>query len=469
MDQLKPADEIKGASPWSKEQMAESPTLLPSLKFHDLVFGHELGKGAFGTVTYSRLIDRNVTRSHWPEYAVKIISTQKIQEMGYEQSVQREIAILRVLSHPGIARLISSFRFRDGAYLVLEYASRGDLHSVLQKSGSLDDPSTQFVMGEVVAALSSIHELGFVYGDLKPENILITETGHIKLTDFGGSRPFTSEAEQLIKNSTRNLLKNLRDGDWKSRHPDTDETTGEETGSSNWGDVAESDRAEKNNEEDHRVEGTTAYLPPEVVMGAIPTPGADSWALGCVLYQCLSGRPPMIEDDEEATRRKIVKFNGGAQEAQDTLFGHAHGKDISQPARNLIHRLLSRNPLERPNLASVAEDDFFEGKDVFALYKHDAYPLDVGTVAPTADARWARRQFSSIWAPQPKAYDISMPEEDEDNLGTPQYPGTAPFVEGEERAAFFSLSAPAAGGAPDVPLSPRSTRKSLSKLFTKEK
>jgi serine/threonine protein kinase len=57
--------------------------------------------------------------------------------------------------------------------------------------GSLDERSTKFLMGEVVAALSSIHDKGFVYGDLKPENIVLTTTGHAKLTDFGAVRPLT--------------------------------------------------------------------------------------------------------------------------------------------------------------------------------------------------------------------------------------------------------------------------------------
>ena len=53
-------------------------------------------------------------------------------------------------------------------------------------------------------------------------------------------------------------------------------------------DGSENENAEE--EEDIRVEGTTAYLPPEVVVGAFPTSAADAWALGCVMYQCLSGR-----------------------------------------------------------------------------------------------------------------------------------------------------------------------------------
>lgn len=68
----------------------------------------------------------------------KVVSTQKIVEMGYEASINREITVLRTMTHPGVARLISSFRFRDGAYLVLEYASGGDLYDLLKTNGSLD-------------------------------------------------------------------------------------------------------------------------------------------------------------------------------------------------------------------------------------------------------------------------------------------------------------------------------------------
>ena len=57
---------------WEKEALLYHPTLLPTLRFHDLVFGSELGKGAFGIVKYARRIIRNESRSKWPEYAVKV-------------------------------------------------------------------------------------------------------------------------------------------------------------------------------------------------------------------------------------------------------------------------------------------------------------------------------------------------------------------------------------------------------------
>jgi hypothetical protein len=52
--------------------MGDVPILLPNLKFHDLVFGHELGTGAFSTVKYARLIVKGQSQSSWPEYAVKV-------------------------------------------------------------------------------------------------------------------------------------------------------------------------------------------------------------------------------------------------------------------------------------------------------------------------------------------------------------------------------------------------------------
>ena len=78
MEKLKPPtsdgiDESEdGISSWAKAQSSESPCLLPDLKFHNLVFGHNLGQGAFSTVKYARLISKGRTRSHWPEYAVKV-------------------------------------------------------------------------------------------------------------------------------------------------------------------------------------------------------------------------------------------------------------------------------------------------------------------------------------------------------------------------------------------------------------
>ncbi|CAE7478429.1 CIPK11 [Symbiodinium natans] len=161
MKLLLPAAPTEGPTSWEAALMEEAPTLLPTLKFHNLVYGAEdIGQGAFSVVRYARAIQQEKTQSQWPEYAVKVINTKTMEELGYEASVNREICVLKMLSHPGIARMVAAFRYRDGAYLVLEYAHKGDLHNILVGAGKLEEEVVRFLVGEVVAALCAIHDIG---------------------------------------------------------------------------------------------------------------------------------------------------------------------------------------------------------------------------------------------------------------------------------------------------------------------
>eukprot|EP00929_Paragymnodinium_shiwhaense_P001759 TRINITY_DN101994_c0_g1_i1.p1 TRINITY_DN101994_c0_g1~~TRINITY_DN101994_c0_g1_i1.p1 ORF type:complete len:994 (+),score=233.48 TRINITY_DN101994_c0_g1_i1:111-3092(+) len=408
-----------GDPAWETALSAETPTLLPTLKFHQLVFGHrDLGKGAFSVVQYARTIEKGKTQSQWAEYAVKVINTKTMEELGYERSVNREICVLRMLSHPNIARLVSSFRYKDGAYLVLEYAKKGDLHNFIVQAGKLEEETARFFLGEVIAALTAIHDIGFMYGDLKPENIVITATNHAKLTDFGGCRPLTEEARAKTNDS---ILRRLRNGDWKVLD---DEAA-----------AAASDVVDKLTAEDHRVEGTTMYLPPEVVRGGVPTMGADAWALGCLVYQLLTGRPPIWAESEleEDLRSRIVSFR-----LESCI------QDLQESARQLAGALLEVDPLKRCSVAQAASDGFFAGTDVFSLYKRPRGPtlpaVDLSAPPPEGDARWQKRQLSKIWSVLPSASDYVMPTA---LVGGPAGPNNAaaPTVIAEsdiERASPFA-------------------------------
>eukprot|EP00927_Polykrikos_kofoidii_P043217 TRINITY_DN37277_c0_g1_i1.p1 TRINITY_DN37277_c0_g1~~TRINITY_DN37277_c0_g1_i1.p1 ORF type:complete len:1069 (-),score=233.90 TRINITY_DN37277_c0_g1_i1:64-3270(-) len=383
------------APAWEAALTAETPTLLPTLKFHQLVFGNEaLGTGAFSVVQYARAVDKEKTQSQWAEYAVKVINTQTMVELGYEACVNREICVLRMLSHPGIARMVSSFRWRDGAYLVLEYAKRGDLHTILAQLGKLEEEHARFFSGEVIAALNAIHDLGFVYGDLKPENIVITATGHAKLTDFGGCRPLTEEARERTRQS---LLRGLRDGDWRAE--DDEEVASMFT---------EEQAAELIAADGTRVEGTTMYLPPEVVRGSVPTQAADAWALGCVVYQMLSGRPPIWAESEleEDLRSRIVSFR---------LDNRLH--DLPEKARGLVTALMEADAEKRRPVSETTSDPWFEGLDILTLYRKPRGPdlpatstaAAIAAAEGATDERWQKRQHSKIWNILPSAQDFMPP------------------------------------------------------------
>mmetsp|Transcript_7926 Transcript_7926/g.11485 ORF Transcript_7926/g.11485 Transcript_7926/m.11485 type:complete len:203 (+) Transcript_7926:49-657(+) len=156
--------------------------------------------------------------------------------------------------------------------------------------------------------------------------------------------------------------------------------------------------------DDLRIEGTTAYLPPEVVIGGLPTYAADIWALGCVLFQCLSGRPPILEDTDHLTAQRIVSFH--LSDGSSDVFVGCDETAFNDCAKTLVQQMLHREAPARPDIFEISQSAFFDGVDIFNLHKKPAHPLDVGSIAPVSDAKWARRQFSSIWAPQPHVYDI---------------------------------------------------------------
>ena len=78
-------------------------------------------------VRYCKHVVRGTPASGWPEYAAKVLKAELLSELGYEPAVRREIAVLRELSHPGVSRLVASFKYKDDIYLLLECAADNTL------------------------------------------------------------------------------------------------------------------------------------------------------------------------------------------------------------------------------------------------------------------------------------------------------------------------------------------------------
>lgn len=259
-----------------------------------------------------------------------------------------------------------------------------------------------------------MHDCGFLFGDLKPENIIITESGHVKIADFGACRPVTAAAKKTLSMS-RDALQTLRDGDWrvaaglppnplytypvKIKDSDSDSDSDIEVGRQGGGSTGKAEDA--SSEDERRAEGTAAYMPPEVARGSIPGLEADSWALGCVTFLCLAGRPPIFAETDEAIIARVVKFTlgeGGDFPALPPV--------VSAAPRSLVRALMEPDPQKRLGVEHAVKHDFFvhDGMDVYSLHRQKPPELARGTVAPAPNAAWSRRQNSMIWAPMPQEY-----------------------------------------------------------------
>jgi len=149
------------------------------------------------------------------------------------------------------------------------------------------------------------------------------------------------------------------------------------------------------------------YLPPEVIRGGMPTLAADAWALGCLQYQLLAGKPPIwVESEsEEDLKSRIVGF---------TLSDDQHLAALPEPAQLLITRLLEVDVGTRLPVVGAAGHQFFDGVDVFRLYTKPRGPEIAAanrSAKSSGDERWQKRQFSKIWTVMPSPEDYQLPTE----------------------------------------------------------
>ena len=155
----------------------------------------------------------------------------------------------------------------------------------------------------------------------------------------------------------------LRDGDWRARQQLASGGGGVAQAKEDGGMEVVEAAEEEEEEEDGRLEGTAAYLSPELVQGVAtrPTIASDCWAFGCTLYQSLCGRPPLWAETQQEVMRRIVKFDGLDEEK--------YPEGVTEEAKELIRSLLvveveSRLGSGVDGIDEVRRHVFFEGAGV---------------------------------------------------------------------------------------------------------
>ncbi|XP_062841311.1 serine/threonine-protein kinase Sgk2b [Trichomycterus rosablanca] len=198
-----------------------------------------IGTGSFGRVLLAKRRENN------RHYAVKVLQKHIVLKKEAEDLIMCERnVLLKTLNHPFLVRLHFSFQTKEKLYLVLDYASGGELFYHLQRERVFREPRARFYAAEIASALGYLHSLHIVYRDLKPENILLDSAGHVVLTDFGLCK------EGIAGRATTRTFC-----------------------------------------------GTPEYLAPEVLFQQEYDRTVDWWGLGAVLHEMLYGLPPFYSPD----------------------------------------------------------------------------------------------------------------------------------------------------------------------------
>ncbi|CAH6778807.1 Cit [Phodopus roborovskii] len=167
------------------DTVAELRELQPSVR--DFEVRSLVGCGHFAQVQVVR------EKATGDVYAMKIMKKKAVLAQEQVSFFEEERNILSQSTSPWIPQLQYAFQDKNNLYLVMEYQPGGDLLSLLNRyEDQLDENMIQFYLAELILAVHSVHQMGYVHRDIKPENILIDRTGHIKLVDFGSAAKMNS-------------------------------------------------------------------------------------------------------------------------------------------------------------------------------------------------------------------------------------------------------------------------------------
>jgi len=151
----------------------------PNAKLEDFNMTKTLGAGAFGRVV---LVQHKSSKEF---YAMKIMDKAFIVKLKQIDHTMNEKLVLASINFPFVVMLKFHFKDNVNIYLVMDFASGGEMFTHLRKAKRFSEDLSRFYAAQVVLAFEYLHFLDILHRDLKPENLLIDNKGYVKLTDFG--------------------------------------------------------------------------------------------------------------------------------------------------------------------------------------------------------------------------------------------------------------------------------------------
>ena len=242
----------------------------------------EIGRGGMGVVFKARheKLGRLV--------ALKMLAPHLAGNPKMRARFLREAKLQADLIHPNVVNIFDYLEEGENAFLVMEYVAGQTLEEMLLKKGHFSVEETLHVAEGVLEALSFMHRKGVIHRDIKPSNIMVTDTGLIKVTDFGIAR--LAEDEAPITQVGRKV-------------------------------------------------GTLFYMAPELLKEGKLSPAADLYSLGVTLFQLLTGRVPFTGK----TEYEIIEAHLKKPPPEIEKLNPAVPKELA----SLIKKALAKRPEER--------------------------------------------------------------------------------------------------------------------------
>uniref|UniRef100_A0A7N0TP66 non-specific serine/threonine protein kinase n=1 Tax=Kalanchoe fedtschenkoi TaxID=63787 RepID=A0A7N0TP66_KALFE len=356
----------------------------PQLTLGDLKPLSVLGRGAKGVVFLVSGIDDNEL------LALKVISKALIAQNHSNKKKSRrktktsddscefedgseykriwfERDVLRRLEHPLLPKLRGVVENQKIVGYALDYCPGRDLNSLRRKQSEkmFADDIIRFYAAELVLILDYLHKQGIVYRDLKPENVMIQASGHLMLVDFDLSTKLmfrspglssrtssTSSSSSSARTSTSSssTAKDRRRSNFY-KWCNTGITPEEQQNHSiERGSVSERSEASSAFLRSNSFVGTEEYVAPEIIKGDGHDFGVDWWSLGVVLYEMLYSATPFRGSNKKETFYRILSKT-------PELVGDA------TPLKDLMSKLLEKDPKKRIGVDEIKGHKFFRGVD----------------------------------------------------------------------------------------------------------
>uniref|UniRef100_A0A915PW07 MAP/microtubule affinity-regulating kinase 3 n=1 Tax=Setaria digitata TaxID=48799 RepID=A0A915PW07_9BILA len=206
-----------------------------------------IGKGNFAKVKLAKHIPTGI------EVAIKIIDKTALNP-GSLHKLFREVKIMKQLDHPNIVKLYQVMETENTLYLVMEYASGGEVFDYLVAHGRMKEKEARAKFRQIVSAVQYLHQKNIIHRDLKAENLLLDSDMNIKIADFGFSNQF------VIGNKLDTFC------------------------------------------------GSPPYAAPELFQGKkYDGPEVDVWSLGVILYTLVSGSLPFDGQNLKELRERVLR------------------------------------------------------------------------------------------------------------------------------------------------------------------